>query len=229
GLNSPEPSPDMILPATGALVVDPTTGQGKLTLTTNNPSLGQNGLETLGVQFVNLNHALIIQFDGTATSSGSMDTQTLSTALNDGNYAFTLSGVDSGYLSIVYGGVFSISNSGTTLAGTFDVDDFGAMKTPTVGTAFDGTITGPDPFGRGTITSDVLALSLNYYVVGPEAIRIIDVDAGDSGVGSVFGQGTGTFSSASLGSSVFGMASNSFGNRYAAAGMFTTVPSTTVP
>jgi hypothetical protein len=231
GLNSPEPSPDLILPATGALVVDPTTGQGILTLTTNNPSLGQDGQETLGVQFVNLNHALIIQFDGTATSSGSMDTQTLSSALNDGNYAFTLSGVDSGDLAVVYGGVFSISGSGTSLAGTFDIDDMGAATTPTQGTAFTGTITGPDAFGRGSITSAALAIQLNYYVVGPEAIRLIDVDNpntgngnDDSAIGSAFGQGTGTFSAASLLSSIFGVETNSFGSLYAAAGMFSTVP-----
>ncbi|HMD15789.1 MAG TPA: hypothetical protein VKH18_03905 [Terriglobales bacterium] len=227
GLQSPEPSGDVILPGAAALTVDPTTGQGTLMLTTNNPNLGVNGVETLGVQFVNTNHALIIQFDGSATSSGSMDTQTLSSTLNDGNYAFTLSGVDPSYLSIVFGGVFSISNSGTTLAGTFDVDDFGAaVSTPTLGTSFSGTISGPDAFGRGTITSSLPIASLNYYVVGPEALRIIDVDVdtGDAGVGSAFGQGTGTFSNASLGSSVFGVASNSFGNLYAAAGMFTTVP-----
>ncbi len=203
GLNSPEPSPDTILPGTGALVVDPATGQGTLTLTTNNPGLGVGGVETLGVQFVNLNHALIIQFDGTATSSGSMDTQTLSSTLNDGNYAFTLSGVDSDDFAVVYGGVFSISGSGTAIAGTFDVDDFGAANTPTLGTAFSGTITGPDAFGRGSITSSALAIQLNYYVVGPETIRIIDVDNpntgdgnDDSAIGSAFGQGTGTFSSA---------------------------------
>jgi hypothetical protein len=222
GLNSPEPSPDTILPGTAALVVDPTTGQGTLTLTTNNTSLGENGVETLGVQFVNLNHALIIQFDGSATSSGSIDTQTLSSALNDGNYAFTLSGVDSGDLAVVYGGVFTISGSGTTLAGTFDEDDFGASTTqPTIGTAFTGTITAPDAFGRGSITSAALAIQLNYYVVGPEAIRIIDVDNpntgngnDDSAIGSAFGQGTGTFSSASLGSSIFGVESNSFGSHW---------------
>src|SRR5208282_1231250 len=229
GLNSPEPSPDMILPATGALVVDPTTGQGKLTLTTNNPSLGQNGLETLGVQFVNLNHALIIQFDGTATSSGSLDTQTLSSALNDGNYAFTLTGVDSSDFAVVYGGVFSISGNGTSLAGTFDIDDMGAQTTPTLGTPFTGTITGADAFGRGSITSAALAIQLNYYIVRADAIRIIDVDNSntgndydDSAIGSAFGQGTGTFSSASLGSSIFGVESNSLGALYAAAGMFTT-------
>jgi hypothetical protein len=222
GLTSPEPSPDTILPGTAALLVDPTTGQGTLTLTTSNTSLGVSGVETLGVQFVNASHALIVQFDGSATSSGSMDLQTLSSTLNDGNYAFTLSGIDPGFESIVFGGVFSISSSGTALAGTFDVDDAGAPATPTLRTAFSGTITGPDAFGRGTISSAALGISLNYYVVGPEAIRIIDVDDGDSGAGSVFGQGTGTFSKASLEKSVFGVASNSFGNLYAAAGMFTT-------
>jgi len=224
GLTSPEPSPDTILPGTAALLVDPTTGQGTLTLTTSNTSLGVSGVETFAVQFVNSNHALIVQFDGSATSSGSMDLQTLSSALTDGNYAFTLSGVDPSLESIVFGGVFSISNGGTALAGTFDVDDAGAPTTPTLGTAFSGTITGPDAFGRGTISSAALGILLNYYVVGPEAIRIIDVDDTDSGVGSVFGQGAGSFSNASLGRSVFGVESNSFGNLYAAAGMFTTNP-----
>jgi hypothetical protein len=224
GLTSPQPSGDSILPGAGALTVDPTTGLGTLTLTTNNTSLGISGVETLGVQFVNTNHALIIQFDGTATSSGSMDAQTLSSTLNDANYAFTLSGVDPDYEPVVFGGVFSISATGTTLSGTFDIDDAGAATTPILGTAFTGTITGPDSFGRGTITSTALAMSLNYYVVGPEAIRIIDVDAADSGVGSIFGQGAGTFSDASVGSSIFGVGSNSLGNLFAAAGMFTTVP-----
>ena len=227
GLTSPQPSGDTILPGSAALTVDPTTGQGTLTLTTNNASFGLNGAETLGVQFVNSNHAIIVQFDGSATSSGSMDTQTLSSTLNDGNYAFTLSGVDPGYQSIVFGGVFAISNGGTTLAGTFDVDDAGATTTPILGTSFSGTATGPDAFGRGTITNTTLPISsLNYYVVGPEAVRIIDVDTNttDSAIGSAFGQGTGTFSNASLGSSVFGVSSNSLGNLYAAAGMFTTVP-----
>jgi len=40
GLQSPEPSGDTILPGVGALTVNPTTGQGTLTLTTNNANLG---------------------------------------------------------------------------------------------------------------------------------------------------------------------------------------------
>src|ERR1039457_424588 len=162
GLTSPEPSGDMILPGAGALVVDPTTGQGTLTLTTDNAYLGNGGVETRGVQFVNFQHALMIQFDGSAPSAGSMDWQPLSSALNDGNYAFTLSGVDPFYSSIVYGGVFSLSGGGATLSGTFDVDDFGATDTPILGAAFSGTISAPDAFGRGTITSSGLPTSLNY-------------------------------------------------------------------
>ena len=205
----------------GTLTVDPTTGQGTLTLITNNPALGVNGgTETLGVQFANTNHALIVQFDGTATSSGSMDLQTLSGALS-GPYAFTVSGVDSSYFPLVAGGVFSIS--GTSMNGLVDVDDAGSV---TLGTAFSGTISTPDTFGRGTITNTGIAFTLNYYIVGPKAIRIIDMDVSDSFVGSAFSQGAGAFSNASLGSSVFGVESSSdpFGFIYAAAGMFTTVP-----
>jgi hypothetical protein len=224
GFTSPEPSGDTILPGAGALVVDPNTGQGTLTLTTNNSNLGNGGVETFGIQFVNYQHALMIQFDGSATSSGSMDWQTLSSALNDGNYAFTLSGVDLDDAAVVYGGVFSISSSGADIAGTYDVDDTGATTAPVLGVTFSGTLSPPDPSGRGTISNTGLPLSLNYYVVGPEAIRIIDVDASDAAVGSGFGQGTGTFSSASLASSVFAIQSNSEGNLFAAAGQFNTVP-----
>jgi len=217
GVTSPQPSGDAI--TGGALTVDGTTGQGTLTLITDNPLVGVGGTETLGVQFANTKHALIVQFDGTATSSGSMDLQTLPSTLS-GGYAFTLSGVDPSYFSVVAGGVFSIS--GTNLQnGFYDLDDAGSV---TLATPFSGTISRPDTFGRGTITGTGIAVTFNYYIVGPKAIRIIDVDLFDSVVGSAFGQGAGSFSNTSLGSSVFGVQANSFAPLYAAAGMFTTVP-----
>jgi hypothetical protein len=231
GLLSHQPGGDTI--TGGTLKVNANTGQGTLTLITNNMSLGVNGTEILGVQFVNTKHALVVQFDGTATSSGSMDAQTLSSTLNDGNYAFTFSGVDTLYFPIVFGGVFSISASGTKLAGVYDVDDPSYVPPVALNQAFNGTISTADPFGRGTITGAVLGdidISLVYYIVGPEVIRIIDVDSlmgmstVDAGIGSAFGQGTGTFSNTSLGASVFGVESNSDGNLFAAAGMLTTVP-----
>jgi len=231
GLTSPQPSGDQI--TSGTLTVSSSTGQGTLLLNTTNLGLGQNGVETLGVQFVNAKHALIIQFDGTATSSGSLDLQTLTSGLG-GGYAFTLSGVALGYASVVYGGVFTVCGSGFlqnggTLQGIYDVDDRGLSSgtTPTLGNALTGTISPPDEFGRGNITGTDMATTLNYYIVGPEAIRIIDVDDvvgvnGDSAVGSAFGRGSATFTNASLGTSIFGVQSSWFGNIFAAAGMFTT-------
>lgn len=218
-LESPQPSGDTI--TGGRLAVDPDTGQGTLTLITDNSALGRGGTETLGVQFANTNHALVVQFDGSGTSSGSMDLQTLTSPLS-GGFAFTLSGsgVAGGGTSKSAGGVFSVS--GTSIQnGLLDVDDAGSV---TRGRPFTGTISAPDSFGRGTITGTGIATTINYYIVGPEAIRIIDVDIDDTFVGSAFGQGAGTFDDTSLGSSVFGVESNSYGNLYAAAGMFATVP-----
>jgi len=220
GVTSPEPSGDTI--TGGTLIVNAGTGQGTLTLVTNNASVGVAGTETFGVQFANTNHALIMQFDGSATSSGSMDLQTLPSALG-GGYAFTLSGVDSAYNSVAFGGVFSVSGASLT-NGNSDVNDNGTVKT---GKAFTGTFAAADAFGRGQLTGisfSGAALNINYYIVGPEVIRIIDVDAADSAVGSAFGQGANATSAnnAALGSSVFAVAANPWSVNVGALGQFTT-------
>lgn len=217
----------------GTLAVD-ATGQGQLTLTTTGTFANGTTSEILGVQFVNANHALITQFDGTATSSGSLDLQNLASApgtMGPG-FAFTLSGVDSAHMPVVFGGVFTFNSDGNAVSGVFDVDDSGAVNTDQ---NFSGTVTPTtgDLYGRGTVTGTTAPIptTLVYYNVGPEAIRLIDVDAGDSAIGSAFGQGSsgpqsyngfGSFSNTSLVPSVFGVASNSIGYLYAAAGSFTT-------
>jgi len=239
GNASPQPQGDAI--AGGSLSVD-ATGQGTLTLTTNNTSLPNAGTEILGVQFVNSNHALIIEFDGIATSSGSMDFQTPSSSLS-GGYAFTLSGVDPFYQPIGFGGVFTISGGTTLQNGLFDTNDSGTV---TIGTALSGTLSTPDSLGRGSITGfsypfsgTPQSVSFNYYVVGPEVIRIIDVDststsgvsANDSAIGSAFGQGSNASgaTNATLGNSVFGIAGSPFPSSYAAVGMFSTSNTSSSP
>ncbi|MFY9741178.1 MAG: hypothetical protein WAK21_04195, partial [Candidatus Sulfotelmatobacter sp.] len=234
-ITSPEPSGDTI--TGGSLTLSTSTYQGTLVLDTNDSNVGVSGVETLAVQFANSNHALISQYDGSATSSGSLDLQTLPSASASnlaGGYAFTLSGTDPFLEPVGYGGVFSIAGSGQTLPdGLFDTNDAG-IGVPTVGTALSGTLSLPDGFGRGTITVSALnydvlegapsPVSLNYYIVGPEVIRIIDVDPTDSAVGSAYGQGTNSSvaSNASLGTSIFGTAGNSLSSQYGVAGMFST-------
>ena len=216
----------------GSLVEDTATGQGTLTLITNDASVGVNGTETLGVQFVNPNHALLIQFDASATSSGSLDFQTLPSPLAppSGSFAFTLTGVDPDFNSTVVGGVFTVSGTGATnlTAGIYDYNDAGVTG---FDTAFTGTVSAPDGFGRGTIINTDIATTVAYYIVGPEAMRLIDIDntfdstpGTGTYVGSAFGQGdsAGGFSNASLGASVFNLESNWSGFSYAAVGEFST-------
>jgi hypothetical protein len=234
GITSPSGG-DTIAPTSGTtgsmMTVNQDTGTAILTLVTNNTYVGVAGTETFALQFMSQSHALITQFDGSATSSGSMDFQTAQSS--GGNFAFTLSGTDYNYNTVAYGGVFSDNG---TISGTADANDAG---TPYL--ASPGNMTGPDngtagAYGRGTATVTITnslgttTLSLVYYVVGPEAIRIIDMDAGGVGgagtyngsaaVGSAYGQGsTPNFDSTALGAAdVFGILSNPWGSSYAAAG-----------
>ena len=215
---------DMIM-AGSSLSFDPATGLGTLILQTNNPHLGLNGFtETFALNFVNNSHALIVQADGSATSSGSFDLQTLPSTLS-GGYSFTLSGAhDHSGESFIYGGVFSVS--GTSLSnGLMDANDGHGIIT--LGQNFTGTLMAADTFGRGTgtLSNTVggLSASIVYYIVGPEAIRIIDMDGSDTAVGSAFGQGDNTFDNTSLLTSIFSVQSNSAGFPYTAVGQI--VPS----
>jgi hypothetical protein len=226
GITSPEPQGDMIM---GGGLVPNGDGTGTLTLITDNSNLGISGTETFVVSFANPNHALITQFDGTATSSGSMDLQT-STALPSGSFAFVASGTSSdvnGFFPAAYGGVFTITSG--ALSGIVD-SNLGGTVTPNV--PFTASLSTPDAFGRGAINNSTgIATSINYYVVGPEVIRIIDVDAAtatttaDTAVGSAYGQGAvPAFTASSIGKSVFSV-QNPF-TAYAAVGQFKTTAGT---
>jgi hypothetical protein len=193
--------------SSGSLSFNPTTGLGTLILVTGNNSLGVNGTETLALNFVNNNHALIIQADGSATSSGSFDLQTLSTA-PAGGFSFVLSGGGNNGHTKFFGGVFTVSGS-TASNGMYDVNDDGSIST---GRTFTGaSLSQPaDSFGRGTLTGTGIANTIAYYIVGPEAIRLIDMDSNNTLVGSAFGQGasSGNFTNSSMGNSVFSIQSN---------------------
>jgi len=215
-------------------------GQRTLTLITTNTQIGVNGTETFKVQFVNTNHALIVQFDNSATSSGSIDVQSLGAPT--GGYAFTLSGVDPNYLSVGFGGVFA-SGGGTLLnpqwQGTIDVADGPSpglgIQTNIPFTASLGTM---DVYGRGVITGigipvtgqPPLNLNISYYQVSTKAMRLIDIDSSISAAGSAFAQGTNATaaSNAGLGQSVFAIAGNTnpvtpnFKTFFVALGQFTT-------
>jgi hypothetical protein len=203
----------------GSLVMAPDgSGNAILTLITDNAAMGVGGTETFAVVFANPSHAEIVQFDGSATSLGSMDLQT-ATATPAGSFAFTASGLDGEGLLADFGGVFSVDGSGN-VTGFFDEND-GGVVTPNNPIPALAAASTPDSFGRGIVTGATGAnSSFNYYVVGPEVIRLIDVNVFSTAIGSAYGQGSaaGTFTSGSIGASVFSVASSP--DFYAAVGEF---------
>jgi hypothetical protein len=190
----------------------------------SNLNLGTgNGIEVFGVQFVNASHALIVQFDGTATSSGSLDVQNLSTAPSNG-YAFTISGATSSPFAI--GGVFAFGGNllNPIWPGTSDTNLGGNV---TKNSAFAAQLGAVDIYGRGQMSGLGLGgnpLTLNYYQVGPEALRIVDVDSTVAAVGSAFGQGPSptNFGTTGLGTSVFSIVGNPHSNKFGVLGQFAT-------
>jgi hypothetical protein len=216
---SPQPSGDFITSGTLAFA-DDGSGNATLTLVTDNPNLGVSGTETFALSYVNANHALIVQFDGSATSFGSFDLQTSAATPVSASFSFTDTGADSSGAPVADGGVFSLDGS-SNITGFFDTNDAGApvLDTPIPS----GVSAGPtDSLGRGNVIGGLAsALSINYYVVGPEVLRTIDVDTTDTTVGSAYGQGAAlVFSAGSIGTSVFNVGSSL--GLYAAAGQFTT-------
>src|ERR1700691_2513316 len=208
GLTSTQPAGDTILAAGSSLTFNPDgSGNATLILATSNAALGVGGVETFALSFANANHALISQFDGTATSAGSYDLQTLPSApINTASFSFTSTGADVDGDPIAEGGVFSLDGSGN-VTGQVDINDAGTVTAPGGQPIPAGTLLpASDTFGRGTVTGNLDGITtVNFYIVNSEVIRLIDVDTTDTAVGSAYGQGTaaGSFSPASIGQSAF--------------------------
>jgi hypothetical protein len=181
-------------------------GQGSMTVTATtgtpplpDPLVGVAGVQTLNFTVVNANHLLITEFDTAATSGGTMDFQTGSaiTAGIAGNFAMTLGGLFGGAPTSLGAVYTATAGSPGTLLGTATADqDLGG--TVTIGLNLNGTYGAPDSNGRGTLT--IGSANFTYYIVGSEAFYVVETDMGSVLVGASYGQGTGTFSAASISS-----------------------------
>jgi hypothetical protein len=215
-------------PITAGTIVVGSDGRGTLTLTpTSAPA------ETFSITVVNDKHILITQFDSNATASGSLDLQTAPSSVPTGHNAFAL--LDS-FNGNAFGGVFT-SNGTITTASEAD-DDIGGSMDFTLVNFITASFTTPDANGRGTVTLTDANLTpalfsssftLAYYVVGPEAFRLIEIDGETTlspqyAVGSIFGQGAGNFANMKGSPFVFGQSGIEVGTNigaFSAAGQFT--------
>jgi hypothetical protein len=207
-----------------------TNGQGSVTLNVNDITLPSGGIETFSVALTSATHGLVMEFDASATSSGTLDFQPTATPITAasivGSYAFAVNGLDSSESPAALGGVVNINAStGSVASGTVYVNDSGSPQTVSV----TGSVTGPDSFGRGTISLSGLAYT--YYAVQGEVLRTIEADADFLAGGAFYGQGTpgtnASFSNTSLaGTYAFFESGSSVNGSLATAGQFTAASGT---
>jgi hypothetical protein len=195
-------------------------GLGQLILVTNNTAVGVAGTETFSIVEVNSKHAVIGEFDAGATSSGSIDLQTLSSAtvaaLN-GPFAFTVSG-KIGTKAEAFGGLFTANG-----AGGLDVTELDANEAGTItrgGNNSTALYTAPDASGRGTFAFG--GNHFVYYVVNAKVLRIVVTDLNEPDLGSAYAGVSGITNASVAKSYVFTDSSIlSSGAFYAAAGKLT--------
>jgi hypothetical protein len=201
---------------TGGTYTIGTGGIGKLSLVTSNTALGTAGTENFSITVVNSKHVLLTQIDALGTAGGTLDFQTPSATMS-GNYSFVVAGAADGSEQEVFGGLIQVTGAGTIHVNV-DVNADGNNNIDGTNT---GTFTAPDAQGRATMVfgGDNYAV----YIIGPEVLRLMVVDANRQDTGSAYGQGAGPFSAASLnGSFVFKLNSAGSGaTSFASAGQFT--------
>ncbi|MGC1684986.1 MAG: hypothetical protein WA734_05150, partial [Candidatus Acidiferrales bacterium] len=203
-------------------------GRGSITLIVNDAALSNGGVETFSIVATSPTHALIIEFDGSATSGGTLDFQSanaLSAGSIAGSYSFALNGYDlDSAVPAAFGGVANLSAaSGFVSSGAFYANDGGTTQTSL---QLNGPVTGPDAFGRGTIRTSV-GLNFVYYAVQGEVLRIVEADLPDFLTGGAFvGQGaagaSASFSNSALsGPYAFFESGSTISGRLSLAGQFT--------
>jgi len=197
---------------TGFYSVQP-DGRGTLMLNTGNFKLGSFGTEVLAFALVSPSHALLTQFDPSASSSGSLDLQTLtsfSSSTLSGGYALALYGLDlstgmfmgsPSFLQHPFslGGVLNVSGPGSIsgAGSTVDSNDNGALN---LAQGVSGSITPPDAQGRVQITLSLSSIPSNLVLVGyisdASHVKLVEIDGTiAAAAGTAIGQGvkTGTF------------------------------------
>jgi len=199
---------DSFIPSQSSLY---TSGDGNIAvvLATADSNVGVNGIVTIHGSKVSSSRVLISEFDDFASASGTLDLQTDITMPSEG-YAYNLSGLDGANPSnpLVMGGILNIvGNTISTTESILDYNDGGSVGQAQSFAA--GEVSGPDSFGRITISlspsaaSGVPQFGMSGYIVGTNRIELIeDLPDALNGVlgGTALGQGsnTGKFSAANV-------------------------------
>jgi hypothetical protein len=211
----------------GNLQVNP-DGRAIVTVTTG------LGTVTWQVTIISNQHALLVRFDSSATGSGTIDKANpvdFSVNAIANNYAFGISGIDSGGIPMAIAGRFLSDGAGTFPLNSAiqDVNDGGTISQADVslhGDIIDGFI---DPStGRGTLefistVPGTGTLTFAFYVADSTHFKLVEIDAGGAPVlaGDAFSAPNSITLASLTGSYAFTVGGSQTAGPYAAGGVFT--------
>ncbi len=177
-------------------------GRGTITLNVSDPAVGVGGVQTFSVAVTSSSHALIIQVDSSATSSGTLDLQNASafgTGLPVLGFVFTSAGWDLSDSGQTYFGGVAAADGAGNFTGNLDINDTGNSENDSLGAGmYSVTLDGN---GRGTLSvfptifTVPVELDYSFYMVGPEVYRFVETDANFVTGGSIYGAETAASSS----------------------------------
>ncbi len=159
-------------------------GRGQIILNVSDPSVGNGGVQTFSVAVTSGSHALIMEVDGSATSSGTLDLQDASAftaGIPSATLVFNSLGWDLGDDGQTsFGGAFVTTaagdGTGALTSGALDIDDTGNLESIDLSTE-DLVYTATDGNGRSVVSSADLGLSYSVYMVNASVYRVVETDA----------------------------------------------------
>lgn len=138
---------------------------------------------SLDFVLLNSSSGLAIQFQNTATGSGSIDLQTSSAfSLSSlaGALAFNVSGVDAGGNPEGTAGLLNIDSSGNITGGVADDNDGGGTTLNIAVPAASAAVSAPSgSTGRGTLTIGGTT-QFAYYVINANHVKLVTINSGVS-------------------------------------------------
>jgi hypothetical protein len=197
-------------------------GRGTLNVITS------QGTFILQVSVSSPQQALVVRFDTLATGSGTMDLANVAdfSGIADGNYAFGVSGVDSGGFSMAIAGRFLSSGGTFPLNDAIqDANDAGTVTQADI--SLHGNVVSFDSAsGRGTLEFQSTAVKPNtlnfaFYIVDDTHLKLVEIDQTPVLAGDAF-DAPAIITDASLQASnyAFTLGGSSTGGPFASGGIF---------
>jgi hypothetical protein len=218
-LGGVNPAPDTSLSVIyNTVAIDPLTGRGTISLTSNFLSADMGTPLTFAFYIVDQNHLKLVEIDATAIEEGDAfgapSGPFTTAALTAGNYAFTLGGIrgSNSIQPFGGGGILASDGNGNIKGGDFDFND----TTPQSSAISATTYTVDPTFGRVnfTLTTGSGGFVFGAYPTSSGSLEMITLDSKTDALGTGFLQSSPVPSAA--GNFAINLTGSSVGKNFAA-------------